>query len=51
MDFLEELHAEGRTIVMVTHDPNIAKRAHRMLRLVNGAIEQDIPCEALHVVG
>jgi len=51
MDFLEELHAEGRTIVMVTHDPNIAKRAHRMLRLVNGAIEQDIPREALHVVG
>ncbi len=51
MDFLEELHAEGRTIVMVTHDPNIAKRAHRMLRLVNGTIEQDIPREALHVVG
>ena len=51
MDFLEELHAEGRTIVMVTHDPNIAKRAHRMLRLVNGAVEQDIPREALHVVG
>jgi putative ABC transport system ATP-binding protein len=51
MDFLEELNAEGRTIVMVTHDPNIARRARRTLRLVNGTIEQDSLREALHVVG
>ena len=36
--FLEEFNAEGRTIVMVTHDPRAAKRAKRTLRLQNGAI-------------
>jgi len=36
--FLEEFHAEGKTIVMVTHDPRAAKRAKRTLRLQNGAI-------------
>jgi len=35
---LEEFHAEGKTIVMVTHDPRAAKRAKRTLRLQNGAI-------------
>ena len=36
--FLEEFNAEGKTIVMVTHDPRAAKRAKRTLRLQNGAI-------------
>ncbi len=36
--FLAEFNAEGRTIVMVTHDPRAAKRAKRTLRLKNGAI-------------
>lgn len=36
--FLDELHAEGRTIVMVTHDPAAAERAERWLRLVDGAV-------------
>jgi len=39
MDFLGELNGEGRTIVMVTHDLRLAKRAKRALRLVNGAIQ------------
>lgn len=46
IDFLEELNKEGRTIVMVTHDPQMASRAKRTLRLVNGAIvseEESIP--------
>ena len=34
--FLEEFNAEGRTIVMVTHDPRAAKRAKRILRLQAG---------------
>ncbi|MCL4736523.1 MAG: ABC transporter ATP-binding protein [Candidatus Omnitrophica bacterium] len=50
IDFLKELNQEGRTIVMVTHDPNVAKRARRILRLINGTIEKDIPRETLHVV-
>jgi putative ABC transport system ATP-binding protein len=36
--FLEAFNAEGKTIVMVTHDPRAAKRAKRTLRLQNGAI-------------
>jgi putative ABC transport system ATP-binding protein len=36
--FLEEFNAEGRTIVMVTHDPRAAQRAKRTLRLRDGAV-------------
>ena len=36
--FLEEFNAEGKTIVMVTHDPRAANRAKRTLRLQNGTI-------------
>jgi len=38
IDFLAELNSEGRTVVMVTHDPRVAKRAKRTLRLEAGAI-------------
>ncbi len=38
IDFLENVNAEGRTIVMVTHDPRAAERAKRILRLDRGAI-------------
>lgn len=51
MDFLEELNQEGRTIIMVTHDPNVARRAGRTLRLVDGSIQEDSLQEALQVVG
>ena len=36
--FLEEFNREGRTIVMVTHDPRAAERAKRTVRLRNGTI-------------
>ncbi len=36
--FLEELNQEGRTVVMVTHDPQVARRANRTLMLDRGAI-------------
>ena len=36
--FLEEFNAEGRTIVMVTHDPRAAQRAKRVIRLVEGRL-------------
>jgi putative ABC transport system ATP-binding protein len=36
--FLEQCNQEGRTIVMVTHDPRAAERAKRTLRLVSGGI-------------
>jgi putative ABC transport system ATP-binding protein len=36
---LRELNASGMTIVLVTHDPNIAKGAQRVLRLKDGRLE------------
>lgn len=39
MSFLNDLNQEGRTIVMVTHDPKAAAMASRCIRLVNGKIE------------
>jgi putative ABC transport system ATP-binding protein len=36
--FLEEFNEEGKTIVMVTHDPRAAVRAKRQLKLTNGSI-------------
>ena len=41
LDLLCELHGEGQTIVMVTHDPRIADRADRTLRLVEGQLATD----------
>ena len=35
---LSELHGEGQTIVMVTHDPSIAKAADRVMQLENGRL-------------
>jgi putative ABC transport system ATP-binding protein len=39
MDLLEALNRAGRTMVMVTHEPDIAARAHRIVRLRDGRIE------------
>jgi putative ABC transport system ATP-binding protein len=39
--FLEEFNAEGRTIVMVTHDPRAAQRAKRVVRLVEGRLVEE----------
>jgi len=39
--FLEELNREGRTVVMVTHDPQVAEKAKRSLRLDDGRIAHE----------
>ena len=38
MDLLEELHREGATIVMVTHDPQLAMRAQRNVHVIDGQV-------------
>ncbi|MSO20434.1 MAG: ATP-binding cassette domain-containing protein [Acidobacteria bacterium] len=40
MRLLRELHGEGHTIIMVTHDPIIARSANRRIDLAHGRIEQ-----------
>lgn len=38
MELLEELHAEGATIVMVTHDLQLAQRAQRAVKVIDGQV-------------
>ncbi|MCX7995846.1 MAG: ABC transporter ATP-binding protein [candidate division WOR-3 bacterium] len=38
MEIFDRLHSEGRTIVLVTHDSNIAQHAKRVIRLIDGKI-------------
>jgi putative ABC transport system ATP-binding protein len=38
MDLLQEINAAGTTIVMVTHNPELARRAHRQIHVVDGQI-------------
>ncbi|MDE2141742.1 MAG: ABC transporter ATP-binding protein [Elusimicrobia bacterium] len=38
MAFLKELHSEGMTVLLVTHDPNIGSAAERVLRLKDGLL-------------
>ncbi len=38
----EEIHALGNTIVLVTHEPDIAEFAHRIVKMRDGRIESDI---------
>lgn len=40
LEILEGFHGEGRTLVVVTHDPSVAERASRVLRLVAGQVEE-----------
>jgi len=41
LDFFEEFHRAGKTILMVTHDPQAAARARRTLRMTAGAIADE----------
>ncbi len=41
MDLFEKLHEQGNTIIMVTHEDDIAHYAHRIVRLKDGLVELD----------
>jgi putative ABC transport system ATP-binding protein len=43
LDLLSELHRAGLTIVLVTHDPAVARRAERVITLRDGAVVSDAP--------
>lgn len=41
MGLLEEIHSKGNTIILVTHEEDIAQHAHRIVRMRDGLIEKD----------
>ncbi len=42
MDLLDDIHELGNTIIVVTHEEDIALRAKRIIRLMDGEVESDI---------
>ncbi len=42
MNIFDDLHREGNTIILVTHEDDIAQRAHRVIRLLDGEITEDL---------
>ncbi len=41
MGIFEEIHKRGNTVILVTHEPDIAEHAHRVIRLRDGLVESD----------
>ena len=42
MALFERLHGTGNTIVLITHEPDVAKYAHRVIHLRDGLVERDV---------
>ena len=38
LDVFEEIHKLGRTIILITHDQNVANRCNRLLRIEDGKL-------------
>ena len=41
MNILEELNKKGITLIMVTHDPELGKRAARKIQMIDGRVSED----------
>lgn len=46
MELFKELNEEGRTIIMITHDANIAKNAHRIVKILDGVLSEGEAADA-----
>jgi putative ABC transport system ATP-binding protein len=42
MGLFARLHIEGNTIILVTHEPDIAKHANRVIHILDGKIEREV---------
>lgn len=42
MSIFEEIHQRGNTVILVTHEPDIAEHCHRIIRLRDGLVEVDM---------
>ena len=50
MGLMEDIHAKGNTIILVTHEEDIAQHAHRIVRMRDGLIEKDYQNTDIHTV-
>jgi putative ABC transport system ATP-binding protein len=51
MALFDELHARGNTIIVVTHEPDIAEFAHRIVHIRDGVIASDVQSSRIRKVG
>ncbi len=51
MGLFEEIHKRGNTIIVVTHEEDIAQHAHRIIRLIDGLVESDEVNQDVQTVG
>ena len=42
LELIDRLNEQGKTIVLVTHDPQVALRAHRVLHMKDGQVDRDV---------
>jgi len=42
LETFERLHSQGRTVILVTHDPAVAEKANRIISLLDGRINRDV---------
>lgn len=47
MALFDKIHKKGNTIILVTHEEDIAQHAHRIIRLKDGVIESDVKNESI----
>ncbi len=50
MGLIEDIHAKGNTIILVTHEEDIAQHAHRIVRMRDGLVEKDYQNTDIHTV-
>ena len=42
MNLFDEIHKQGNTVIVITHEEDIAKHAHRIIRLIDGTVDSDV---------
>jgi len=47
MALLDEIHSKGNTVIVVTHEEDIARHSHRIIRLMDGEISSDLKNDRL----
>jgi putative ABC transport system ATP-binding protein len=50
MGLIEDIHDKGNTIILVTHEEDIAMHAHRIVRMRDGLVENDYMNTDIHKV-